>query len=123
MAAIRYATSGYYSELLGEYLSVEAPQQFASLHSRLQAMAGEFRSALATVQEYNNQEVLDFLARRLYEMAAYSVMGALLLRDAIADEALFSSSLHRFVALAESVIAGHAAYINNFTQELLTQYK
>ena len=123
VAAIRYATSGYYSELLGEYLSVEAPQQFASLHSRLQAMAGEFRRALATVQEYNNQEVLDFLARRLYEMAAYSVMGALLLRDAIADETLFSSSLHRFVALAESVIAGHAAYINNFTQELLTQYK
>ncbi|MBE6296999.1 MAG: acyl-CoA dehydrogenase [Bacteroidales bacterium] len=123
VAAIRYATSGYYSELLDEYLAVEVPQQFATLHSRLQAMAGEFRRALATAQEYNNQEVLDFLARRLYEMAAYSVMGALLLRDAIADETLFSSLLHRFVALAESVIAGHAAYINNFTPELLTQYK
>lgn len=123
VAAIRYATSGYYSELLDEYLAVEVPQQFVSLHSRLQSMVQQYKQALAAVQQHNAQEVLDFLARRLYEMAAYSVMGALLLHDAIADEQLFSSSLHRFVALAESVIAAHGTYINNFTPELLTQYK
>ena len=86
-------------------------------------MSALYKSALENVQQFASQEVLDFLARRLYEMVAYSTMSALLLRDAIADESLFGASLHRFVALAESVVAAHSTYIKNFTPELLTQYK
>ena len=123
VAAIRYATSGYYAQLLEEYLSVEVPASLAPLKERIAALAAKYGAALEKVQALGSQEALDFLARRVYEIAAYSIMAALLLADAAADEELFSASLHRFVALAEAVVAGHAEYIGNFAMELLTNYK
>lgn len=123
VAAIRYATSGYYAQLLEEYLSAEVPASLAPLKERIAALAAKYGAALEKVQALGSQEALDFLARRVYEIAAYSIMAALLLADAAADEELFSASLHRFVALAEAVVAGHAEYIGNFAMELLTNYK
>lgn len=123
VAAIRYATSGYYTQLLEEYLSAGVPASLAPLKERISALAAKYGAALEKVQALGSQEALDFLARRIYEIAAYSIMAALLLADAAADEELFSASLHRFVALAEAVVAGHAEYIGNFTMELLTNYK
>lgn len=123
VAAIRYATSGYYSELLSEYQAVEVPRSLMPLKERIVSMAALYNELLGKVQGFDNQEVLDFLARRVYECAAYSIMASLLLADAAVSEELFSSSLHRFVAMAESVMAGHAAFINNFTPELLTKYR
>lgn len=123
VAAIRYATSGYYAQLLEEYLSAGVPASLAPLKERISALAAKYGAALEKVQALGSQEALDFLARRVYEIAAYSIMAALLLADAAADEELFSASLHRFVALAEAVVAGHAEYIGNFAMELLTNYK
>ncbi len=123
VAAIRYAASGYYKELLDEYLAIDVPEQLKPLRERIMSMAESYRAALERVQVLESQEALDFLARRIYEMAAYTIMASLLMRDAVADEALFSASLHRFVAVAESVLAAHTAYIGNFTMELLNQYK
>lgn len=123
VAAIRYATSGYYAQLLEEYLSAGVPASLAPLKERIAALAAKYGAALEKVQALGSQEALDFLARRVYEIAAYSIMAALLLADAAADEELFSASLHRFVALAEAVVAGHAEYIGNFAMELLTNYK
>ena len=123
VAAIRYATSGFYSQLLGEYLAVEIPGSLHPLHERVAVMAARYNEALETVAAQDNQEALDFLSRRIYEMAAYCIMAALLLGDAASDEELFASSASRFVALAEAAVAGHATYISNFTVELLKQYK
>ena len=123
VAAIRYATSGFYSQLLGEYLAVEMPGSLHPLRERVATMAARYNEALETVAAHDNQEVLDFLSRRIYEMAAYCIMAALLLGDAASDEELFASSASRFVALAEAAVAGHATYISNFTVELLKQYK
>lgn len=123
VAAIRYATSGFYSQLLGEYLAVEMPGSLHPLRERVAVMAARYNEALETVAAHDNQEVLDFLSRRIYEMAAYCIMAALLLGDAASDEELFASSASRFVALAEAAVAGHATYIGNFTVELLKQYK
>lgn len=123
VAAIRYATSGYYAQLLEEYLSAGVPASLAPLKERIAALAAKYGAALEKVQALGSQEALDFLARRVYEIAAYSIMAALLLADAAADEELFSASLHRFVALAEAVVAGHAEYIGNFAMEMLTNYK
>ena len=123
VAAIRYATSGFYSQLLGEYLAVEMPGSLHPLRERVAAMAARYNEALETVAAHDNQEALDFLSRRIYEMAAYCIMAVLLLGDAASDEELFASSASRFVALAEAAVAGHATYISNFTVELLKQYK
>ena len=123
VAAIRYATGGFYTQLLQEYLSKEVPASLQPLKERIEAMAKLYDEALQVVQSFENQEILDFLSRRLYETAAYSIMSALLLLDAVSDEELFTPSLERFVAIAESEIAAHTTFIKNFTPELLTKYK
>ena len=123
VAAIRYATGGFYTQLLQEYLSKEVPASLQPLKERIEAMAKFYDEALQVVQSFENQEVLDFLSRRLYETAAYSIMSALLLLDAVSDEELFTPSLERFVAIAEAEIAAHTTFIKNFTPELLTKYK
>ena len=123
VAAIRYATGGFYTQLLQEYLSKEVPASLQPLKERIEAMAKLYDEALQVVQSFENQEVLDFLSRRLYETAAYSIMSALLLLDAVSDEELFTPSLERFVAIAEAEIAAHTTFIKNFTPELLTKYK
>ena len=123
VAAIRYATGGFYTRLLQEYLSKEVPVSLQPLKERIEAMAKLYDEALQVVQSFENQEILDFLSRRLYETAAYSIMSALLLLDAVSDEELFTPSLERFVAIAESEIAAHTTFIKNFTPELLTKYK
>ena len=123
VAAIRYATSGFYAELISEYLSAPVPATLEPLRIRIAAMLECYKETVEKVLSLDDQESTDFLARRVYEMAAYCIMSALLLIDASRDEELFVSSLHRFVALAESELAGHAAYVANFNQELLKQYK
>ena len=123
VAAIRYATSGFYGQLLDEYLAAEVPERLAPLHGRIAKMAADYKAALEKAQASACQESLDFLSRRLYEMAAYTIMAALLLADAAADEELFASSLNRFVAMAEALVAGHAAYIEAYTPELLQYYE
>ncbi len=123
VAAIRYATSGFYGQLLDEYLAAEVPERLAPLHARIAKMAADYKAAVEKAQASACQESLDFLSRRLYEMAAYTIMAALLLADAAADEELFASSLNRFVAMAEALVAGHAAYIEAYTPELLQYYE
>ena len=122
VAAIRYATSGFYTQLIEEYLAIEVPAEMLMLHGRIAAMLAAYRQAVERVQSFENQEATDFLARRLYEMAAYTLMSVLLLHDAVADEQLFAKSLHRFVATAESLICGHTAYISAFTPDFLQNY-
>lgn len=123
VAAIRYATSGYYGQLLDEYLAVEVPEALLPLKARIEKMVQSYKEAVDKVQSFGCQESLDFLSRRIYEMAAYSIMATLLLADAAADEELFASSLARFVALAEALIAGHSAYILAYTPDYLANYE
>ena len=123
VAAIRYATSGFYGQLLDEYLAVEVPETLMPLKARIEKMVLSYKEAVEKVQSFGSQESLDFLSRRLYDMAAYSIMAALLLADSAADEELFASSLARFVALAEALIAGHAAYISAYTPDFLSNYE
>ncbi len=122
VAAIRYATGGYYSQLLDEYLSVDVPDSLRPFHSRITKIVADYKAALERAQSFGNQEILDFLSRRIYEMAAYCIMASLLMLDAIANEELFVSSLQIFISTAEAVIAGHAAYIDKFTPGLLACY-
>lgn len=123
VAAIRYTTSGYYGQMLDEYLAAEVPEALLPLKERIGKMVQCYKEAVEKVQSLGCQESLDFLSRRIYEMAAYSIMAALLLADAAADEELFASSLARFVALAEALIAGHSAYISGYTPDFLANYE
>ena len=56
-------------------------------------MTRKFEACTAAVKEAQNQELLDFVARRLYEMAAVNIMSHLLLQDAGKAPELFGKSL------------------------------
>lgn len=123
VAAIRYAMSGYYSTLLDEYLSAEVSSVMAPVRDKILKMAETYRVAVERVKSFACQETNDFLSRRIYEMASYCIMASLLMLDASSNEELFASSARRFAAMAESVVAAHAKFIENYTPELLNDYR
>ena len=123
VAAIRYATNGFYSTLLDEYLAREVAPAVAPVREKIAKMAEVYRAAVARVQSFGCQETNDFLSRRIYEMASYCIMASLLMLDASANEELFASSARRFAAMAESIVAAHAAFIENYTPDLLDDYR
>lgn len=123
VAAIRYATNGFYSTLLDEYLAEEVSPAMAPVRERIVKMAEIYRTAVARAQSFGCQETNDFLSRRIYEMASYCIMSALLMLDASANEELFASSARRFTAMSEAVVAAHATFIENYTPEVLNDYR
>ena len=80
VAAIRYVTSGFYSNVLNDYLQEEVAPEFAGLKSTAAAMVKKYEEAVAKVNAAENDELHDFLARRLYEMAADCIMSLLIIR-------------------------------------------
>lgn len=74
-------------------------------------------------KEAQNQELLDFVARRLYEMAAVCVMSHLLLQDATKAPELFAQSLNVYVNYAESEVEKHFNFIRKFNAEELASYR
>ena len=123
VAAIRYATNGFYSTMIDEYLAREVSPAMAPLRDRIARMAEVYRTAVARAQSFGCQETNDFLSRRIYEMASYCVMSALLMLDASANEELFAASARRFTAMSEAIVASHATFIENYTPEMLADYK
>ncbi len=123
VAAIRYATNGFYSTLLDGYLSAEVSQAMLPIRDRIAKMAALYRAAVERAQSFGCQDTNDFLSRRIYEMASYCIMSALLMLDASADEQLFAASARCFTAMAEGVVASHATFIDNYTPELLNDYR
>ena len=123
VAAIRYATNGFYSTLLDEYLSREVSEAMQPVRAKIAAMVEKYRAAVEKAQSFGCQETNDFLSRRIYEMASYCIMASLLMLDASANGELFASSARSFAAMAEAIVASHSTYIENYTPEILNDYK
>lgn len=118
VAAIRYATSGHYSDMIAEYDSTLLyTPSLILLRERLRNMTAYYHTALGKVANCNNQEVTDFMARRLVEMAGSIIMGYLTLLDADTNPELFEKSATNYIAFAEGEVAKHYAYIQNNTPQ------
>ena len=74
-------------------------------------------------KEAQNQELLDLVSRRLYEMAAVCVMSHLLLQDATKAPDMFGKSLNVYVNYAESEVEKHFNFIRKFQVEELESYR
>ena len=123
IAAIRYATSSFYGSVMREFAEWEVSPEMAPLKARLDAMVPRYEEAVNTIVELKNQELTDLTARRLVEMAGYIIMGYLLLQDATADAALFTTSAHVFVRWTEAEVDKHTGYINRISLEDLVYYR
>lgn len=123
VAAIRYVTNGTYLDILREFEQEAVIDELKPLHERIIEMTNKFEAATNLVKEAGNQELLDILARSLYEMAAVNVMANLLLMDASRAPELFAKSAKVYVNLVESEVEKHFKFINSFKAEDLEAYK
>lgn len=123
VAAIRYATSGFYANAMKEFAQWEVSPEMAPLKARLDAMAARYEEAVATVTGHESQELIDLTARRLVEMAGYIIMSYLLLQDATANAELFATSANVFVRWAEAEVDKHAGYISRINPDEMAYFR
>ncbi|MDE6006345.1 MAG: acyl-CoA dehydrogenase family protein [Muribaculaceae bacterium] len=121
VAAIRHVTTGTYANWIKEQLAVECKPALQDVKATLDFMAQQYANAVEAVTGVNDPKYLDFMARRLVEMAGYTIMGLLLLEDSNRNDS-FERSLRVFVKLGQAEVAKHADFIGNFRPEQIENY-
>ncbi|MDU3908728.1 MAG: Acyl-CoA dehydrogenase C-terminal domain-containing protein [Prevotella bivia] len=114
VAAIRYITNGTYLSIIREMLEEEVSVEMEPLRKLIATLVEDYEAAVNKVKENENQDVQDFLARRLYDMTTEIIMSLLIIADASKAPELFAKSAHVFVKMTEENVVGKVAYINNF---------
>ena len=86
-------------------------------------MAEKYNAAVEKVNELKNDEFKDFCSRHLYEMAADTIMGILILRNATQRPDLFEKSAKVFVRYAAAEVEKHADFVADAQPEDLDNYR
>jgi len=120
VAALRYVTSGVYSQYVKDMLATLPDSESKTAIS---AMVEKLDAMTAHVLDQKDTEVNDFCGRRLMESAAYCVMSTLLLRDSIETPDLFDKSLKVFLDYSRSQVDGHYSVVMSWTPESMEYYK
>ena len=123
VAAIRYITNGTYLTIMKEMIAKEVAEELKPLQVRIQKMIELYEQSLEYVKQSENQEVQDFLARRLYDMTADILMSLLIVGDATAAPELFAKSAQVYVRHAEEEVIGHSCYVKSFIAEDLVNFR
>lgn len=123
VAAIRYITNGTYLGIIKEMLEKEVAEELQPLKARVVEMVKLYEQALDYVKQAQDQEVQDFLARRLYNMTGDIVMSLLILEDATRSAELFSKSANVYVRMAQADVMAEHVYIMNFVKEDLPSFR
>ena len=123
VAAIRYITNGTYLGIIKEMLEKEVAEELQPLKARVVEMVQLYEQALEYVKEAQDQEVQDFLARRLYNMTGDIVMSLLILEDATRSAELFSKSANVYVRMVQADVMAEHVYIMNFVKEDLPSFR
>ena len=123
VAAVRYITNGTYLSIMQEMLETEVSPELKSLKKRIARCVELYAEAIEKLKADDDQNVHDFLARRLYDMTGYIVMALMLLDDATNCPEEFTKSANVFVRMAEEVCVGAHAYIMNFTADDLENFR
>ena len=123
VAAIRGVTTGQYAKYIHEvYEKMAIKPEHEYLRETLKCMTGQLETCTAKIAEAGNTEYTDFHARRLVEIAGYTIIGYLLLQDAQRCEK-FQKSAEIFINYGQAKVAAHAGFIHNFDPDKLGIYK
>ena len=123
VAAIRYITNGTYLGIIKEMLEAAVSEEMKPLQARIAKMVAQYEEAVNVVKNSGNQEVQDFLGRRLYDMTAEIIMSLLITADASRAPQLFAKSANVYVRMAEENVVGKAAYIAGLTADDLASFR
>ena len=123
VAAIRYITNGTYMGMIKDMLEREVADSMKALKVRVALMAEKLEDAVNAVKEAGSQELQDFVARRLYEMTADTIMSLLILDDATRSPQLFEKSANVYVRYAEAEVNAQHSFIKSLRAEDLEYYR
>ena len=121
VAAIRHVTTGTYLSFMQEAEKEEVCADDQDIKSILVEMSQQYAAAVEAVTAGKDPKFVDFMARRLVEMAGHVVMGYLLLADTQRD-AEVRRSLRVYVKYGQAEVAKHAGFIANFRPEQMDEY-
>ena len=120
VAAVRYITNGTYLQVMKDMLE-KTPD--GALKSRIAPLIDLYEKAVAYVNDANNQELHDFLARRLYDMTCEIIMSLLIIDDAHRAPELFEKSANVYVRMTEEDVCAKAYYVMHFTESDLASFR
>ncbi len=112
VAAQRYVTNGAYLNQIKEYEKTELKPGFSQYKKTLAEMTEQYQQAVALVSGSDN-EVIDFHARRLVEMAAHIIMSYLLIIDSQSDDS-FENSASVYLNKSKAWNDERYSYIKDF---------
>ncbi len=121
VAAIRHVTTGTYRTLIGTYAEAGYSDELAPMADILKGLTERYDKAVAKVSEANDSRYLDFMVRRLVEMAGDIIMSYLLLQDAKTDSS-FRDTAVVYTKFAQAEVARHCEFIDNFDISQLAAY-
>ena len=127
VAAIRYVTNGTYLQVIRDMMQSEVSEEMRPLKARIAPLVDLYEQAVNYVKEQGNQDVHDFLARRLYDMTAELIMSILIMDDASRAEGdlrkRFSDSANVYVRMTEEDVCAKAYYVMHFTEADLASFR
>ncbi len=127
VAAIRHVTTGTFLSKIMEYEGYTCEGSVCSadisaLMKRLIAMREQYQAAVEKVTSAGDNELIDFHARRMVEMAGHIVIGHLLYQQAHIDDE-YRIAAETYVRYGEAQNAASAQYINRFAPEEIDLFK
>jgi alkylation response protein AidB-like acyl-CoA dehydrogenase len=123
VAAIRGVTTGQYAKYIREvYEQATIRPEHEYMRDTLKEMTAHLENCTAQVSAVGNTEYTDVHARRLVEIAGYTIIGYLLLQDAQRCDK-FEKSAEIFINYGQAKVAAHVEMIKNFNPDKLGMYK
>lgn len=122
VAAIRGVINGTYLKSMREFETLEVKSEYSYLKTILKKMTDQFAKTVEKINEVDDNEFVDFHARRLVEMAGNVIMGYLLLMDANRD-AKYTLSAEVMIRNGRAENVQKVSFINNSSPKDVAQYK
>ena len=122
VAAIRGVTTGGYLERIRSYEAEKVSPKLEYLKRSLIILTDEYEQAVKKVTSIDDNEFVDFHARRLVEMAGHIIMSYLLLNDSNRNES-FLRSTQNYINFAKAQVKAHAEFIRISELSDLGSYK
>lgn len=122
VAAIRGVGNGAYLNMMNEYLLMSVKPEYEFLRDTLAVMIDEYELVSNAIMPTKDDELIDFHARRMVEMAGNIIVGFLLLQDTQRDDE-YRKSAEIFISRARSENKQKADFVLNFDPKEIGNYK